>query len=413
MKKSILIITYKFPPMGGIGTRRWVKFSKYLIKLGYEVHILTADYKFQDKVTWIDDIDKNLQIHKFKTRYPLWLLSDSNNRLIKQFKRYSNFILKKLLFYIDFTQYDGKNILWGAKNIINKYNIKNIIASGHPVSINYFSTYLKIDNADINLIQDYRDNWNDLNVYQYGIKGGFNFFYRKENSTYKEFLTLFYSDKVLNVSSDLTYKLQNKHKILKDKFFTITNGFDRDDFKNIKNSNNSFNIIYAGSLFNDRIEAIYLLLDGILELDDEYINLNLKIVIYSNYNIYLINKKYQKLINKNIFFKEFISPKEIIMEMAKFSFCLSINSKFASYAFGTKIFDYMALNKKILHISNGGALSELLDKNGQFVSEYNINNIKEILLEIKDIYINNKKIDNNYSEFSIDNLALKLEKLFI
>ncbi len=414
MKKKILIITYKFPPMGGIGTRRWVKFSKYLIKLGYQVHILTVDYKFKDETTWLHDIDEEINIHKFKSKYPAWLLSETNSSFLKQVKRYSNFILKKLFFYLDIAQYDAKPILSQAKKIIYDYSIKNVIATGHPVSINYISSYLKIDNSDINLIQDYRDNWNDLKVYQYGSSGGLCFFKRKEKSAYKEFFTTFYADKVINVSDDLTKKLRSKHKSLAEKFLTLTNGYDIDDFKEVQISNNTFNMIYTGSLFNERIEAIYLLLDALIALDDDYINENLKIVIYSNYNVHRIDDKYRHLIAKNIFFKEFVSPKDIVKVMADFSFCLSINSKFASYAFGTKIFDYMALNKKIVHISNGGILYDLLEEKSQFVSNYDIENVKNVLLKMKNDYLKNEsKSLKNYSEFSLENLTLKLEKLFI
>lgn len=414
MQKKILILTYKFPPMGGIGTRRWVKFSKYLTNLGYQVHVLTADYGFIDQTTWLHDVDSRVQVHKFKSKYPLWLLADSGNRFLKQVKRYSNFILKKTLFYLDYAQYDAKEILNIAKKIIDDYSIQNVIATGHPVSINYISTYLKVDDPDINLIQDYRDNWNDLNVYQYGKGNGFSIFKRKEESAYKEFFTLFYADKVINVSDDLTRKLQKKHKSLDDKFLTLTNGYDRDDFIDIESSNDSFNLIYAGSLFNERIEAIYLLLDAILLLDDEYINKNLKIVIYSNYDPNRVQKRYQKLIGRNIVFKKLISPKEVLNQMAKFSFCLSINSKFASYAFGTKIFDYMALDKKIVHISNGGALYDLLKSKNQFVTDYSIENVQKMLLAMKQSYNSvDSDIKENYSDYSLRELTLKLEKLFI
>lgn len=416
MKKNILIIAYKFPPMGGIGTRRWAKFSKYLTKFGYQVHVLTADYKFQDKVTWKHDIDRNIKIYKFKSKYPLWLLTETNNAFMKQFKRYSNFILKKFLFYIDIAQYDAKNILGEAKKIINKYDIKNVIASGHPVSINYISSYLKIDNPDINLIQDYRDNWNDLNVYQYGSNEGLCFFKRKEKSVYQEFLTLFYADKVINVSDDLTRMLEKKHKSLGNKFMTLTNGYDIDDYKEVECESNSFNMIYTGSLFNERIQAIYLLLDAIIAIDDEYITKNLQIVVYSNYGVHRIDKKYQTLIDKNIFFRDPIPPKDVMNKIAKFSFCLSINSRFAPYAFGTKIFDYMALNKKIVHISNGGALYDLLKDNGELVSNYDIENVKTVLLKIKDVYLqgaSNSSQSQKYSGFSLENLTLKLEKVFV
>jgi hypothetical protein len=415
MNKPILIIVYKFPPMGGVGSRRWVKFSKYLVRSGYKVHILTVDYKFKnDIVTWSSDVEKSILIHKFKSKYPLWLLSESGSLFLKKIKRYSNFFLRKLFFYLDIAQLDSKPIVQQAKYIIKKYEIENVIASGHPVSINYIATYLKIDLPRINLIQDYRDNWNDLNVYRYAEKNGINSFARKEKSAIREFLTLFYADKVINVSADLTNTLQNKHSSLGGKFVTITNGYDNDDYVEITSSNDSFNIIYAGSLFNERIEAIYLILDAIISLNDDYINKNLKIIVYSNFNSKEIDKKYRKLLGKNIFFEEFISPDRVIREISKASFCLSINSKFSSYAFGTKIFDYMALSKKIIHISNGAILSDILRGKGQFVCDYQLENMRSSLIDIKNNFINqDAKNIVEYNEFSLEQITAELENLFI
>ena len=194
----------------------------------------------------------------------------------------------------------------------------------------------------------------------------------------------------------------------------MTNGYDIDDFKDIKKSNDTFSIIYAGSLFNERIEAIYLLLDAIIALDDEYISENLKIIIYSNYDVNRLSKRYKQFINKNIFFKEFIPPREVLIEMAKYPFCLSINSKFSSYAFGTKIFDYMALDKRIVHISNGGALYNLLEEKGQFVTNYDIENVQSSLVKMKESYLSkDSKSKENYVEFSLNELTLELEKIFI
>jgi len=414
VSKNILIIVYKFPPMGGIGTRRWVKFSKYLAS-NYNIHILTSYYPYKDKVNWEYDINhENITVHKFKTYYPYWLLKKSKFRTVVAFKRIINFLLHKTIFYIDSAQYDAKPILTKAKKIISEYNISNVIASGHPVSINYISTYLKIDMPHINLIQDYRDNWNDLNVYQFGSKKGLLFFKQKEKSAYQEFFTVYYSDIVVNVSQDLTKALQNKHKNIQDKLITITNGYDRDDFNNVEVDNSKFNIIYTGSLYNGRIEAIELLLDAIIDLNDEFINNNLKIVVYTNYNVNDLDVKYTSLLNKIIIFKSFVSPSDIIKAISKFRYALSINSKFASYAFGTKIFDYMALDKKILHISNGGYLFNLLESKGQYTSTYDIDNIKNILIKIKNDYLSQTNGNLvNYQDFSMNKLTLKLEEYFI
>ena len=414
MNKNILIIVYKFPPMGGIGTRRWVKFSKYLAS-NYNIHVLTSYYPYEDKVNWGHDIKhENIIVHKFKTYYPYWLLKKSRFQMVGKLQRIINFLLHKTIFYIDSAQYDAKPILTKAKKLISEYSIKNVIASGHPVSINYIATYLKIDMPYINLIQDYRDNWNDLNVYQYGSKNGLSFFKQKEKLAYQEFFTVYYSDVVINVSQDLTKALANKHKSINEKFMTITNGYDVDDFDDIEVDNSAFNLIYTGSLFNGRIEAIELLLDSIIDLNDEFINNNLKIVVYTNFDLNNLDIKYTHLLNEVITFKPFVSPSEIIEAISKVRYCLSINSKFASYAFGTKIFDYMALNKKILHISNGGYLFDLLESKEQFVSRYDLEEMKDIVLTMKNDYLNQTNSHSlEYKGFSMDALTSQLKKCFV
>src|SRR5207302_10175788 len=38
----LLVITYHFPPDGSIGGQRWAGLSKYMARLGWEVHVITA-----------------------------------------------------------------------------------------------------------------------------------------------------------------------------------------------------------------------------------------------------------------------------------------------------------------------------------------------------------------------------------
>ncbi len=41
--KKVLIITYYWPPSGGAGVQRWLKFSKYLIEFGWDPVIYTPE----------------------------------------------------------------------------------------------------------------------------------------------------------------------------------------------------------------------------------------------------------------------------------------------------------------------------------------------------------------------------------
>src|SRR5436305_8380951 len=41
-RRRLLVISYHFPPDGTIGGQRWSGLSKYLARLGWEVHVVTA-----------------------------------------------------------------------------------------------------------------------------------------------------------------------------------------------------------------------------------------------------------------------------------------------------------------------------------------------------------------------------------
>ena len=51
IRVPILIVAYQFYPRGGVGTRRWSKFVKYL-STDHEVHVLSAKYPYEDKVNF-------------------------------------------------------------------------------------------------------------------------------------------------------------------------------------------------------------------------------------------------------------------------------------------------------------------------------------------------------------------------
>ena len=64
---KVLIITYYWPPSGGAGVQRWLKFSKYLPEFGWEPVILTVDpeyaaYPVIDK-SLNEDLPSSLKVH--------------------------------------------------------------------------------------------------------------------------------------------------------------------------------------------------------------------------------------------------------------------------------------------------------------------------------------------------------------
>ena len=68
MLKNILVISYYWPPSGGPGVQRVLKFSKYLKKLGWEPIVLTAkDGDFPVKDHSLNDDAKTTQAYFVKS----------------------------------------------------------------------------------------------------------------------------------------------------------------------------------------------------------------------------------------------------------------------------------------------------------------------------------------------------------
>src|SRR5438045_8917016 len=53
-RRRLLVVSYHFPPDGTIGGQRWAGLYKYLARLGWEVHVVTAaagdDFQMPDGV---------------------------------------------------------------------------------------------------------------------------------------------------------------------------------------------------------------------------------------------------------------------------------------------------------------------------------------------------------------------------
>ena len=71
-RKKVLILTYYWPPSGGAGVQRWLKFTKYLRDFGYEPLIYTAldpEYPSLDE-SLCDDIPEDLTVLRTKVWEP-------------------------------------------------------------------------------------------------------------------------------------------------------------------------------------------------------------------------------------------------------------------------------------------------------------------------------------------------------
>ena len=68
---KLLIVAFKFPPYGGVGSFRWAKLSKYLAKNGHKVKVISVDWnKNSQNNLYHDIVHKNISIERISSGYP-------------------------------------------------------------------------------------------------------------------------------------------------------------------------------------------------------------------------------------------------------------------------------------------------------------------------------------------------------
>lgn len=255
--RKVLVITYYWPPAGGPGVQRWLKFVKYLRDFDIEPVLYIPEnphYPLMDE-SFLKDIPKDLTIYRHPILEPYRLASFFSNKKTKRISsgiiltKNQSFIEKALLwirgnlFIPDARKFWVKPSVSFLKDVLAKENIKTIITTGPPHSVHLIGYYLKKD-KQLNWIADFRDPWTTIG-YHKKLK-------LTSSSAQKhkklESDILNSADKIIVTSK--TTKLEFE-KITKQPIHVITNGFDGEVVLNNK-LDSKFTISHIGSLLSGR-----------------------------------------------------------------------------------------------------------------------------------------------------------------
>lgn len=170
--KHILLVNFDFPPNNGIGGRRWGKLAKGLAVRGYQVHVIKADpVPLADTSPWqADVVHPNIHVHSIPRTYPVDF-SHPQKGIIGKVKYHLNKF--RLMLTEKGTIYDI-SIGWDkyfdplAAKLIEKHQIKNVIATGAPWNLLVYTCRLKRSFPDLFIVSDFRDPW--LEAKNYGME---------------------------------------------------------------------------------------------------------------------------------------------------------------------------------------------------------------------------------------------------
>jgi glycosyltransferase involved in cell wall biosynthesis len=255
---KVLIVTYYWPPSGGAGVQRWLKFSKYLPELGWEPIILTVDPEYAaypvTDFSLNDDLPSSIRVYptpainyfgiysKNKSKIPTAGFANSIDNTLKgkifRFIR-GNFFLP------DPRKGWNKYAFKKACELIEKEGIINIITTSPPHSTQLIGLKIKKKYPALNWIADLRDPWTDIYYY----KQFYPTFISKSIDQRFEKSVLNKADKIITVGVSLKNLFSSKIKGVEYKTEVITNGYDEDDFTGITPIIPAmFTITYVGTL---------------------------------------------------------------------------------------------------------------------------------------------------------------------
>ena len=173
---KVLIISYYWPPSGGSGVQRWLKFVKYLPKYGIKPIVYTVDnpsYPILDD-SLVKEISKDITVLKGKIWEPNQLLSffsknkkqDSAGFLNDNPSFFSKIILyiRANMFVPDSRCFWVKPSVKYLKKYIKDNRIDTIITTGPPHSVHLIGLKLK-KNLNVKWIADFRDPWTNIDYF--------------------------------------------------------------------------------------------------------------------------------------------------------------------------------------------------------------------------------------------------------
>ena len=430
--KKVLILTYYWPPSGGAGVQRWLKFTKYLKKYGWEPIIYTAENGEMPVVdmSLLKDVPEELTILKT----PIWEPYQLYKRFIgrkKDDKINASFLsenkkaglsekisiwIRGNFFIPDARKFWIKPSINYLENYIIKNNIEYIISSGPPHSMHLIALGLKNKFTSLKWVADFRDPWTNIDFYDKLMLT------KRSNKKHhsQELNVLTTADIILSIGKGMSDEFLNIYqksggKNL-NKFKVISNGFDADDIKTsdiIKDK--KFSIAHIGTLVKDRNPIVlWKVLKKLTDTRDDFRS-QLEIKLVGKVDIFVKEQlENYGLINfvKKI---EYLPHSEVIIEQqqSKVLLLLINNTKNAKDILTGKFFEYMASGSPILAI--GPLDGELADIIKQTQTGLISNFEDEITLEknILNLFVN-QSIQTNGEEvikYSREELTKKLCKL--
>lgn len=359
-KKRVLIITYYWPPSGGSGVQRWLKFVKYLPQFGWDPIVYTPsnpEYPAIDH-SLIEQIPSEIEVIKQPIVEPYEIyrrFSGKTDKVGASFISESGnqgtghkiaVWIRGNLFIPDARRFWIRPSVRYLNSWLKKNPVDLMVSTGPPHSMHLIAQRLR-KTVKIPWIADFRDPWTevdyyaDLNVGKRAHRQNLEL----ESSCFKN------ADLVIAATPGMMKSFRNSYPNAT--VSCITNGYDSSDYLNQSSAERDgvYTIVHSGTLGPSRNpEKLWSALKRFTSSSGDQKQLKIRLIGRVDF---AVKEHIERCgLREHVEYIEYIPHQELIHQLSRAdAFLLIVNrAENASAILTGKVFEYLALKRPILAI---------------------------------------------------------------
>ncbi|WP_139856434.1 glycosyltransferase family 4 protein [Aequorivita sinensis] len=412
--KRALIVTYYWPPAGGPGVQRWLKFVKYFKEFGVEPIVYIPEnpnYPLVDE-NFSSEIPSNVEIIKHPIKEPYRFAKFFSKKKTKQMSsgiipKKDSTAIEKLMLYVrgNFFIPDAR-VGWVKPSVkyLSDYLENNavdvVITTGPPHSLHLIGKQLKKE-LNVKWIADFRDPWTTIHYHKS---------LRLNKTSEKKHKAL--EAAVLNTADVVTVTSPTTKKefqeITNKPIEVITNGFDITEEVNY-NRDLKFTISHIGSLLSERNpKNLWYILAEICKKNTSF-KKDLELKFAGAVSDEVKESLSEFNLDENSKFLGYVSHSEALklQNESQVLLLVEINSAETRAIIPGKLFEYLAAKRPIIALGpNKSDIEAIVDetKSGRF---FDYSEDKELKNEILRLYKQYKTGDLQVASEGVDRFSRK------
>lgn len=174
--RRVIIFTYYWPPSGGAGVQRWLKFVKYLPAAGWQATVVVpkgASYPILDEALWAE-VSPDLDVVEVPIVEPIALLEGLRGKKeaptmgASSGKERASLAQRMIQWMRGNVFIPDPRVWWvgpatrKAKKLLRERSFDAMVSTGPPHSVHLIARNIKRTHPELPWVADFRDPWSDM-----------------------------------------------------------------------------------------------------------------------------------------------------------------------------------------------------------------------------------------------------------